>query len=135
MPDAPVREAGRLLTSVLVTVRNAKAPARWQFVNDVRRSCKAGCNSTACHGSPAAERLQAVLFAMSAADQSPSPKTARARVLPKDQRTASSLLEPTLSDPMRAAALKLNSREYRTILVAQGQRAAGSARRCGRVSR
>jgi hypothetical protein len=125
-------KVGGLSSPVAVTVRNAGAPARVQFVNDVMPVlAKAGCNSTACHGSPAGKAgFKLSLFGYEPAldHEAIVQGSGGRRVNLKEPARSLILLKPTFSVSHGGGQrFKVNSPEYRTLLAWLKAGASGSS--------
>jgi hypothetical protein len=108
--------------SVAITVQGAAAPAHVQFANDVMPIlAKAGCNSTACHGSPAGKAgFKLSLFGYEPALDYAAIVTGTGgrRVNLKDPRHSLILLKPTLAVSHGGGQrFKVDSPEYKTLLA------------------
>jgi len=109
-------------TPVAVTVRNAKAPVKPEFVNDVMPILsKAGCNASACHGSPVGKAgFKLSLFGYEPELDHPAiVKDANGRRIDtKDPAKSLLLLKPTMVSPHGGGLrFKPNSPEYNTLLA------------------
>lgn len=113
---------GRLASNAGVTVRHAGAPASVEFVNDIMPILsKAGCNSTACHGSPVGKGgFKLSLFGYEPElDQPAIVKDADGkRVNLKDPARSMVLQKATMMMPHAGGQrIKVDSPEYRTMLA------------------
>jgi hypothetical protein len=118
-----VAKLGRFSSpSVLIAIRHVKAPSAVDFVNDVMPIlAKEGCNSTACHGSPAGKNgFKLSLFGYDpAADHAAIVEgSGGRRVNLKDPTHSLILLKPSFSIPHGGGQrFKVGSPEYRALLA------------------
>jgi hypothetical protein len=118
-----VAKLGRVSSpSILITIRSTKAPSPVDFVNDVMPIlAKEGCNSTACHGSPAGKNgFKLSLFGYDpAADHAAIVEgSGGRRVNLKDPIHSLILLKPSFSIPHGGGQrFKVGSPEYHTLLA------------------
>jgi len=117
-----VAKLGRLVSPPSgIAVRNSRAPASIEFVNDVMPIiARAGCNSTACHGSPVGKGgFKLSLFGYEPdADAGAITRDANGRRVDlKDPARSLLLLKATMAVPHSGGIrVKPNSSEYNTVL-------------------
>jgi Protein of unknown function (DUF1553)/Protein of unknown function (DUF1549) len=107
---------------VAITVRNAKSPVKPEFVNDVMPILsKAGCNASACHGSPVGKGgFKLSLFGYEPELDHPAIVTDSdgRRIDANNPAQSLLLLKPTMAAPHGGGLrFKPNSAEYNTLLV------------------
>ena len=103
-----------------LTVRNAKAPATIEFVNDVMPiMAKASCNATQCHGSPAGKGgLKLSLFGYEPELDHPAIMKGGKLVNTKDPAQSPMLLKPAMAVPHAGGQrFKIGSPEYQVLLA------------------